>query len=182
MDHEIQVMRKVGKLDLDDYGTLRSIDSSRKEIIFYYLIMPRYSKKLANCTHLDTTAVLQIGISVIQNLEQLHDAGFIHNGLNPSNVMYDIDKKLHLIDYKLASKFTDSAGLHIKQENSEHFLGNLYFASTTQLFIENTSRRDDFISLCYLLVFLLDGHEDLGIDENMSLQQQVDIMIQYRCN
>ena len=85
--------------------------------------------------------------------------------------MYDISNKVHLIDYKFASRYTDSSGFHINLEIEESFLGNLYFASTTQLLIEKTSRRDDCISLCYLLVFLLDGQEDLGIDDTKSLRQ-----------
>ena len=182
MDHEISVMRKLGILQLDDYGSFTDIDSSKKENDFHYLIMPRYTKKLENCTDLDTTAVLEIGLTLIQNLEQLHDAGFVHNGLNPSNVMYDNSNKVHLIDYKFASSYTGSSYSHIKQNCSDNFRGNLYFASTNQLQIENTSRRDDCISLCYLLVFLLDGQEYIGIDESMTFQEQVDIMLDYRSN
>ena len=96
--------------------------------------------------------------------------------------MYDISNKVHLISYKRASRYITSSGRHIDQVLADKFLGNFNFASTNQLLIENTSRRDDCISLCYLLVFLLNGQDDLGIDDTMSLQQQVDIMLDYRSN
>lgn len=55
--------------------------------------------------------VCQIGIKIIQCLEELHHTGFVHNDLKPDNVLFD-DKmlQLKLIDFGLCTKYLDDSG------------------------------------------------------------------------
>ena len=61
---------------------------------------------------------------------------------------------LHLIDFGCATKFLLENSEHIEEEGNVAFHGNTKFASSNQLRFQRTSRRDDLMSLCYLLVYL----------------------------
>jgi len=65
-----------------------------------------------------------------------------------------------IVDFGFVSKYTDKkSGEHLKVKYVDLFRGNFLFASQNQLDFKLTSRRDDLISLFYLLVYLLhDGH------------------------
>jgi len=62
--------------------------------------------------------------------------------------------EIRLVDFGFASKFIDKDGQHIKLTNTEIFRGNMVFASVSQFDFIKTTRRDDLISLCYLLVYM----------------------------
>lgn len=72
------------------------------------------------------------------------------------------DNGLHivLVDFGFANFYVDKEGNHIDQsETVETFQGNLLFASLEQLNFCKTSRRDDMVSLGYLLMYLLNNNE-----------------------
>ena len=62
---------------------------------------------------------------------------------------------IHLVDFGYASKYLDKDSKHIKEDVVDSFRGNLMFASASSLDFCTTSRKDDLISLCYILIFLL---------------------------
>ena len=64
-----------------------------------------------------------------------------------------------LIDFGFAAKYMDKDGNHIEQGKKEdsRFQGNITFASKHQMDFKITSRRDDLISLCYLLFYVLNN-------------------------
>ena len=63
---------------------------------------------------------------------------------------------MRLIDFGLASSFLDEQGNHIKERKSP-FSGNLFFGSRNTLMKISPTRRDDLVSLAYLLVYLYTG-------------------------
>ena len=64
--------------------------------------------------------------------------------------------KLRLVDFGLVSNYHDEEGNHIKQELCDKFKGSMLFASQHVFNFYITSRRDDLISLCYILIYLID--------------------------
>jgi hypothetical protein len=62
-----------------------------------------------------------------------------------------------LIDFGHSREIQNDDGTHIKREKNQPFIGNYIFASHNAFLNRTQSRRDDLISLCYLLVYLLDG-------------------------
>ena len=70
------------------------------------------------------------------------------------------EKEIILIDFGFAAKFIDSNGHHISEQNEVNtFKGNMLFSSINQMEFRVTSRRDDMISLCYLLMYCLNEFE-----------------------
>ena len=71
----------------------------------------------------------QIGISVIKDLEILHDKGFVHGDMKPDNILinynwtptgcikadqFEKSEEPKLIDFGMASKYLDVLGNHIE--------------------------------------------------------------------
>ena len=65
--------------------------------------------------------------------------------------------KINMIDFGLAQKYVDKNGQHIPAIRERYFQGNLIFASQHCFNLVTHSRRDDLISLSYLLLYLIDG-------------------------
>lgn len=94
----------------------------------------------------------------------LHKAGYTHNDIKPGNIMIDKSKidsnscvKATLIDFGFAQKFVNSEREHMKMKSLETFKGNISFSSLNQMNFSTTSRRDDLISLSYLMLVMLNG-------------------------
>ena len=66
-------------------------------------------------------------------------------------------QKLHLIDFGLTKKYLDDCNQHIMYGDSELFSGNILFGSVDQLSFKITSRKDDIISFSNMILFLLNG-------------------------
>jgi serine/threonine protein kinase len=64
--------------------------------------------------------------------------------------------KLRFIDFGLVTRFLDDKGEHIKDGISDKFKGSMLFASKNSFKFLRTSRRDDLISLVYILIFMMD--------------------------
>lgn len=113
---------------------------------------------------------------MLSTLEATHNAGYIYNDLKLDNLMIGFGQKLsqdnsifsdcslHLVDFGFATKYLDSKGKHIKEGKVNVFRGNIMFASLNQMKFDVTSRRDDLISVCYILVYLLNDGNLLDID------------------
>lgn len=69
----------------------------------------------------------------------------------------DADPQVFLIDFGLAKKYTKADNkTHVEESTFvDVFEGNQIFASLHQMNFGVTSRRDDLISLFYILIFML---------------------------
>ena len=69
----------------------------------------------------------------------------------------DVDPEVFLIDFGFAKKFLKKDGkTHIEEtKTADVFTGNIHFASERQMNFFATTRRDDLVSLFYLLIFML---------------------------
>lgn len=91
---------------------------------------------------------------------------------------------MHLVDFGFATKYLESKGNHIKEDILDKFRGNLLFASQSQMEFYTTSRRDDLISLCYILIFMLNEGNLLGIDNRsqLGIMYKFDIILEAKRN
>ena len=112
---------------------------------------------------------IQIGIQLLDKLMAVHKCGYLFNDLKPNNILvgnHD-EKDLHkirLIDFGISKKYLDENGDHIKQMDENLFKGNFLYASVNAFNFVSLGRRDDLISLIYLLVYLVDGTSPFDIN------------------
>ena len=104
--------------------------------------------------------VCLIGIQIIDRLEFIHSKDFIYRDIKPANFMIGIEDPnvIYIIDFGFCKKFRSSrTGKHILINNKSLFSGTIRYASINVLKGKSASRRDDLISLGYMLIFLLKG-------------------------
>ena len=97
----------------------------------------------------------------------IHETGYTFNDIKLDNILVgyptslsdhkEFLHKIKIIDFGLAIKYINEDGNHIEASKERFFQGNLIFASKYCFNLITHSRRDDLISLSYLLLYLIDG-------------------------
>ena len=126
----------------------------------FYLIMPLYSynsDKLLKLNNLyfNEKDILMLAIQILQQLNNIHKNGILHNDVKPENFVYDkISNKFKLIDFGLSDFFLEN-NKHVPFTKKCPRFGTLRYMSINAHSKFSLSRRDDLISLSYSLIYLL---------------------------
>ena len=159
--------------------------ASFKGKILGWAVMPRYLMDLETYFGLmgnmiSDKIICSIGLALLDLLEAVHKGGYVFNNLKPETIMlnkgpeakadeYIFDDagfeklSLHLIDFGFVTKYTVEDSLHIPLGKVETFRGNILFSSLSKMEYNTTSRKDDLISMCYILAYLSNYGHLLGI-------------------
>ena len=105
---------------------------------------------------------VQIGVQLLDKLQILHEQGFTHQDLKPNNVLLESadftnPSNIILIDFGFSHEWRNENLQHVEKKKLQKFIGNITFASHNAFKFRSQSRRDDIISLAYLLVYLATG-------------------------
>lgn len=103
--------------------------------------------------------VLMIADQMLTRIEYLHDKGYIHRDLKPDNMLIGRShhhNQIFLIDFGLAKKYRTS-GNHIPFKEGGKLVGTARYASINSHLGYSLSRRDDLISLGYILIYFAKG-------------------------
>lgn len=135
-----------------------------------FYIMPLYEMNLKQyLSKLDGVRKIEKIIDVTNKLvtifKYIHCAKRTFNDLKLENIMVNTngdlaaDPEVFLIDFGFAKKFLKKDGKnHIEESKTlDVFTGNIHFASVRQMNFFATSRKDDLVSLFYLLIFMLNN-------------------------
>ena len=130
--------------------------------------------------HFSINCVVSLGVCVLDLLEKLHNKGFLHCDLKPDNILIGNVKrdkanmnKIHLIGFANSKSYNDYEGNHLKQKNNVPFRGNVIFSSKTAFEKKSLSRKDDIISLVYVLAYLVNSSLP-WFDSNKPISDQLD--------
>lgn len=121
------------------------------------LIMPYYSlnlKEYINQQNIDDNKSVTIIIKILHIIEDIHNNYIIHRDIKPENIMIHNDEPI-LIDFGLSKFFIDDNGDHIKNNKINEIIGSYKYCSYYVHEFNSPSRRDDLISVSYILIFLL---------------------------
>jgi len=148
------------------------IDAELENQIWSYMVQEKLGDTLEsvlferNAPFTEKT-VLQIGIQLLDSFKIIHECGCTYNDLKLDNVLIgDAPElpnapnslhKIRLIDFGLTQSYLLETGEHIPMKKEKLFQGNLIFASKNTFNMHTHSRRDDLISLCYFILYLVDG-------------------------
>ena len=115
------------------------------------LFIPKQGK----CNLID---ICLIGIQLLDRLEWIHSKNIIYRDIKPENFLIGLKDPniIYIIDFGFCKKYRSSkTGKHVPQKNLNKFAGTPSFCSTNVLMGKEPSRRDDLISLGYVLIFLI---------------------------
>ena len=128
-----------------------------------FLVMSYLGQSLSNLFHYNQgrfslKSVCMIALQLISRIETLHSKFYIHRDIKLENITIGPNndyKLLYLIDFGLSKSYLDEDGNHIKMRNDKGMVGTVRYSSVyTQQGLEQ-SRRDDLISIGYVLIYLL---------------------------
>jgi len=101
---------------------------------------------------------LLLGIQMIERLQVLHENGIIHRDIKPDNFMlgHSNPDTLYMIDFGLAKCYLRE-GQHIPPKEKKKITGTIRYASLNLHEGYEPSRRDDLISVGYMMIYFLKG-------------------------
>ena len=112
-----------------------------------------FSKKYDNLNDISSAA-----IQILDRIEWVHSNNYIYRDIKPENFLFDQKDKdvLYLIDFGFSKKYKSSkSGKHVPPKNTGRFIGSLRYASIYAISGKEQSRRDDIISIGYMIIYLM---------------------------
>ena len=152
-------MNKQNKI-VEDKEFSNDIDTT-SEIFEENIVVSLDTNIQKNKNNIIVKEITKYFITILQIINKIHDIGIVHRDIKPENFMIGlsdtvdggIEKKLYIIDFGISS-------FYIK--NDKHIINNKSGVVGTPLFMsrhiheENTySRRDDIISILYVIIYLI---------------------------
>jgi serine/threonine protein kinase len=114
---------------------------------------------------------LQIGIQIIKLLETIHQKGLVHRDIKPDNFLFGLkenEKKIHIIDFGFCKTYLRNSK-HIPLKKTSSLIGSQTYASINAHEFYELSRRDDLISLGYVLIYLYMGKLEWQYSDNSTI-------------
>ena len=113
-----------------------------------------FIKTKKKCNLID---VCLIGHQILDRLEWIHSKNLIYRDIKPENFLIGRKNQniIYIVDFGLCKKYRfEKTGKHIPPKYTGRFNGTLIYASPNIVKGKESSRRDDLISLGYMLIYL----------------------------
>ena len=101
-----------------------------------------------------------IAIQLLDRLEWIHSKDIIYRDVKPQHFLIGINDPnvIYIVDFGICKKYRSSkTGKHILPKLTNKFTGTFSYASPNAIKGKESSRRDDLISLGYVLIKLIKG-------------------------
>ena len=158
--HEYHVYKKLKEkntnAELEMHGIISQMLIIRYNFYNFFLLEKLdYSLEDMITTHktLCEATAYHIFFQLIKCINFLHKNDFLHRDVKPANIMfvtnptYSLIKKVYLIDFDIAEKYTDS-----ERTPPRKFIGTLNYASTTAHDCKLQQPSDDFLSAVFTIL------------------------------
>lgn len=100
----------------------------------------------------------KIAIQILDRLEWIHSKNLLYMDVKPGNFLLGLNDPdvIYIIDFGTCQKYRSSkTNKHIQLKKTNHVIGTLSYVSSNVLKGFQASRRDDLISLGFMLIFIL---------------------------
>lgn len=157
--HEIKICNylrgKSGIYNIRWYGS---------DINYYYVIFDLLGKSLSEYLMITSenkfapSTVRYLGRQILDIIEYIHSKGIIHRDIKLDNFMMDGKNlcQVHLIDYGLSKTYLNK-NKHVEETDNNNPIGTNNYMSLNIHNGVRYSRRDDMISIVYILCHILEG-------------------------
>lgn len=153
---------------LNNMASIPSVKWFGKDDTNYYMVINLLGNSLQNikdticCFTLNDA--LKIGIYLINLIQNIHEKGLVHRDIKPDNFLFGLDdtSKIYIIDFGFCKSYVGDDE-HIPMKKTSNLIGSRTYASINAHNFDEISRRDDLESLCYTLMYLVQGKLDWQI-------------------
>lgn len=161
LEREAQILQSLvldpGFPRVQNYST-----ESNHEILVMSLLGPNLGYLHKQCEgRFSLKTVILLALQALRRIEALHKQGMLHRDIKPENLVMGGGCKdettLYLIDFGLAVPYLDGTGKHVPFSKNGNVAGTLYYLSVFGHLGIQAARRDDLISLGYVLIHLIKG-------------------------
>lgn len=145
---------------LKDIKGIPSIKGFGSREYYNFLVMEKLGHSLDKLKKIcggkfELKTILFIAIQIINRIEQIHKLGILHRDIKPDNFLIGIGKHrnlIYIIDFGLSKYYVDSDWNHIKKTMDKDLTGTIKYMSENVHNNIEPSRRDDMISIGYVLI------------------------------
>jgi serine/threonine protein kinase len=124
---------------------------------YNYMVLPLLGGSLFKNTFSLVDSLL-IGRKIVNILQYVHEKGLIHRDVKPENFVFGKDgESIYIIDFGLCRKYMDENNRHIEMKTGKTIIGTPNYVSLNVHNGFEPSRRDDLISVAYIILYLVNG-------------------------
>lgn len=181
------VVNMLGFIEIEDQGTMRYhvVSELLRGVMLYDILNGSYTDSEGNTIEMAQRLIalrqsnreafaLTIFKGVLAGVTALHDKGYVHRDIDPSNIMVTSDGKIKLLDFGIAKQLDDSGVPEQQKTTAGVFMGKAAYAAP-ELVLGDTANQDettDIYSLGIMLFQLLTGHLPFEGPANEVMQKQ----------
>ena len=139
---------------------------------FYVLILPFYECNLLDIINNYSFSINKIksyAYTMLNIIQHIHELLIIHRDIKPEHFMIS-NNKLFLVDFGLSTFYVDHNNQVLPNNTCTQLIGSSNYASFFLYDGNNYSKRDDLISILYVLLFMANKHlpwEKININSNI---------------
>ncbi|XP_037079756.1 uncharacterized protein LOC119100747 [Pollicipes pollicipes] len=159
---EVAVLKKLQGKD----HVCRFIGCGRNDR-FNYVVMQLQGRNLAELRRaqprgaFSLSTTLRLGHQILHSIQAIHEAGFLHRDVKPSNFSTGRHphncKKVYMLDFGLARQYTNAYGEVRTPRAAAGFRGTVRYAAINAHKNKEMGRQDDLWSLFYMMVEFVNG-------------------------
>ena len=124
---------------------------------YNYMVLPLFGNSLSKNTF-SLVESLSVGKKIVKILQYIHEKGLLHRDVKPENFVFGQDGKgVYIIDFGLCRKYIDENNKHVKMKIDKTLIGTPNYVSVNVHNGFEPSRRDDLISVAYIMLRLING-------------------------
>ena len=109
--------------------------------------------------NVNTISILKhIGCQMLHCIQYIHKCGIIHRDIKPQNFLFSLDNShIYIVDFGISTPYLDHKRKHKPMTYTDSTIGTIDFISYYLHEGLSSSRRDDLISMIYIIIYMYNG-------------------------
>lgn len=150
---------------------------------YNYIVMELLGKTIDNYCHSNHVisfsstidwSLIRLGISMLHCIRTIHERGIIHRDIKPDNFLFSLDNsKLYIVDFGLSVSYLDVNKCHVPISANDTIVGSVDYISYYIHEGISASRRDDLISMIYVMIYIMNKQLPWQLNEYVSMEERI---------